>query len=117
MATLTYVYAEQTAVLGHLATFAEPHTYDLCAFHAERLTAPQGWELLRLSTHFEEPADGDDLLAVADAVREERGVVSPPLPGLGGLEHDEQARADGNGTDGLGGHRVSHLRVLREGRS
>ena len=28
--TLTYVYAEQTAVLGPLATFAEPHSYDLC---------------------------------------------------------------------------------------
>ena len=65
VATLTYVYAEQTAVLGPLATFAEPHTYDLCAFHAERLTAPQGWELVRLATHFEEPEEGDDLLAVA----------------------------------------------------
>ncbi|HYF72740.1 MAG TPA: DUF3499 family protein, partial [Nocardioides sp.] len=28
--TLTYVYADQTAVLGPLATFAEPHAYDLC---------------------------------------------------------------------------------------
>ena len=33
-ATLTYVYAESTAVVGPLATFSEPHSYDLCEFHA-----------------------------------------------------------------------------------
>ncbi|WP_217991139.1 DUF3499 domain-containing protein [Mobilicoccus massiliensis] len=110
VATLTYVYAEQTAVLGPLATFAEPHTYDLCSFHAERLTAPQGWELVRLATHFEEARDGDDLLAVAEAVREQRETASPPLPGLDSF--DDQA-GEGDGTDGFG--RVAHLRVLREG--
>ena len=46
--TLTYVYADQTAVVGPLATFAEPHAYDLCDFHSERLSAPRGWEVLRL---------------------------------------------------------------------
>ena len=46
--TLTYVYADQTAVLGPLATYAEPHAYDLCDTHAERLSAPRGWEVLRL---------------------------------------------------------------------
>ena len=46
--TLTYVYADQTAVLGPLATYAEPHAYDLCDRHAERLSAPRGWEVLRL---------------------------------------------------------------------
>ena len=35
--TLTYVYADQTAVLGPLATYAEPHAYDLCELHSERL--------------------------------------------------------------------------------
>ena len=110
VATLTYVYAEQTAVLGPLATFAEPHTYDLCAFHAERLTAPQGWELVRLATHFEEVRPGDDLLAVAEAVREQPG-GTPALPGLDGYEvsHTDMA-ADGT----EGGSRVAHLRVLRE---
>ena len=43
VATLTYVYSDSTAVLGPLATYAEPHCYDLCAEHAERLTAPRGW--------------------------------------------------------------------------
>lgn len=71
MATLTYVYADQTAVLGPLATAAEPHTYDLCAEHSERLSAPRGWDVLRLAP---DPAtvepSRDDLLALADAVRE-----------------------------------------------
>ena len=71
MATLTYVYADSTAVLGPLATYAEPHCYDLCAEHAERLTAPRGWEVMRLAPDAQAagPSD-DDLLALADAVRE-----------------------------------------------
>jgi hypothetical protein len=80
MATLTYVYADQTAVLGPLATFAEPHAYDLCADHSQRLSAPRGWSILRLAP---DPATvaptHDDLLALADAVREAgRPVPSAP---------------------------------------
>ena len=69
--TLTYVYADQTAVLGPLATYAEPHAYDLCAVHGERLSAPRGWEVLRLASDLSDrgPSE-DDLLALADAVRE-----------------------------------------------
>ncbi|QOR69754.1 DUF3499 domain-containing protein [Ruania alkalisoli] len=71
VATLTYVYSDSTAVLGPLATHAEPHTYDLCAHHAERLTVPRGWDVVRLATEFEPaPPSSDDLLALADAVRE-----------------------------------------------
>ena len=71
IATLTYVYGDQTAVVGPLATFAEPHTYDLCATHAEGLTAPRGWEIVRLSGEYVEPEPShDDLLALANAVRE-----------------------------------------------
>ena len=77
VATLTYVYADSTAVLGPLATFAEPHCYDLCVAHSERLTAPRGWEVLRLAP---DPAalgpSSDDLLALADAVRE----AARPMP-------------------------------------
>ncbi|MEX0429579.1 DUF3499 domain-containing protein [Nocardioides sp. DS6] len=69
--TLTYVYADQTAVLGPLSTYAEPHAYDLCEEHAERLSAPRGWEVLRLAREPVDPGPrGDDLLALADAVRE-----------------------------------------------
>ena len=71
VATLTYVYSDRAAVLGPLATYAEPHTYDLCAEHATRLTAPRGWDVVRLSTDYPEPQpSSDDLLALADAVRE-----------------------------------------------
>lgn len=48
VATLTYVYADQMAVLGPLATVAEPHSYDLCARHAARTAPPQGWLLTRV---------------------------------------------------------------------
>lgn len=71
VATLTYVYSDSTAVLGPLATYAEPHCYDLCEVHGDRLTAPRGWEIVRLAP---DPAmlgpSSDDLEALANAVRE-----------------------------------------------
>ena len=71
VATLTYVYSDSTAVLGPLATYAEPHCYDLCAEHSERLTAPRGWEVLRLAPDPDSIGpSSDDLEALADAVRE-----------------------------------------------
>jgi len=78
VATLTYVYRDQTAVLGPLATYAEPHTYDLCHDHAERLTVPRGWEVVRLELDDVPPhLSHDDLLAVADAVREDEHAGDP----------------------------------------
>jgi hypothetical protein len=81
VATLTYVYADQTAVLGPLATYAEPHAYDLCGEHSERLSAPRGWEVLRLATDLSPrgPSD-DDLLALANAVREAAQRATPTRP-------------------------------------
>ena len=99
VATLTYVYADQTAVLGPLATYAEPHAYDLCDLHSERLSAPRGWEVLRLAHGHTEPGPNqDDLLALADAVREAARPVAPP---------PEPARESGRE-----GTRRGHLRVL-----
>jgi hypothetical protein len=57
-------------VLGPLATYAEPHAYDLCEQHSERLSAPRGWEVLRLVQDDPHAHSSDDLLALADAVRE-----------------------------------------------
>jgi hypothetical protein len=81
---LTYAYADSTAVVGPLATAAEPHSYDLCSEHALRLTAPKGWEVVRPVGEF--PTDlhtVDDLEALANAVREagraERAIVEPPV--------------------------------------
>ncbi|HXH80420.1 DUF3499 domain-containing protein [Nocardioides sp.] len=81
MNTLTYVYADQTAVLGPLATYAEPHAYDLCDIHSERLSAPRGWEVLRLaSDKSSRGPSSDDLLALADAVREAGRPPERPAP-------------------------------------
>lgn len=71
MSTLTYVYADSTAVLGPLATYAEPHCYDLCQMHSERLTAPRGWEIVRITPDPDAlKPTSDDLEALANAVRE-----------------------------------------------
>lgn len=58
--TLTYAYADSTAVIGPLSTYREPHAYDLCEFHAERLTAPQGWEVVRLNNTSTQHQDAPD---------------------------------------------------------
>src|SRR5262249_46016325 len=73
--TLTYVYPDPpapTAVLGPLAPYVEPHCYALCAAHAGRLTAPRGWDVVRLPVDPADPdtCEADDLEALANAVRE-----------------------------------------------
>jgi hypothetical protein len=71
VATLTYAYADSTAVVGPLATYSEPHSYDLCEEHALRLTVPRGWEVVRHDGEFAAPEPSvDDLTALAEAVRE-----------------------------------------------
>jgi hypothetical protein len=94
--TLTYVYRDSTAVLGPLAAYVEPHCYDLCARHADRLTVPRGWDVVRLPAV---PAEqvADDLEALANAVRE---AVLP------------QSSAEPTG-QGIEVGRRGHLRVLR----
>lgn len=106
VATLTYVYSDSTAVLGPLATYAEPHCYDLCGQHAERLTAPRGWEIVRLSPDQAPSAPShDDLLALADAVRE----AARPRP--------EEITGDmGTELSTVEVGRRGHLRVLRDRR-
>lgn len=71
VATLTFVYSDSTAVVGPLATYSEPHSYDLCERHALRLTAPRGWDVVRHDGEFAEAEPSvDDLTALAEAVRE-----------------------------------------------
>lgn len=68
--TLTYIYSDSTAVLGPLSTFAEPHAFDFCDSHSERLTVPRGWTVIRHEEDGarEEPSP-EDLMAIAEAVR------------------------------------------------
>jgi hypothetical protein len=91
VATLTYVYADSTAVVGPLATQAEPHSYDLCNLHAHRLTAPRGWEVVRFEGEFTPQHSSDDLTALAEAVREagraDRPVEVAPVPVPGRRGH------------------------------
>jgi Protein of unknown function (DUF3499) len=97
--TLTYVYRDSTAVLGPLAAYVEPHCYDLCEKHAARLTAPRGWDVVRLP--IEAPADrADDLEALANAVMETQPRVRPDREPVG---------------QGVEVGRRGHLRVLRSG--
>ena len=97
--TLTYVYRDSTAVLGPLAAYVEPHCYDLCAAHADRLTVPRGWDVVRLPPGpVETEAEAaDDLEALANAVRE---ATTPRIP----------AEPVGQGVETS---RRGHLRVLR----
>ncbi|CAB5239607.1 unannotated protein [freshwater metagenome] len=79
--TLTYNYADSSAVLGPLATHSEPHAYDLCETHGQRMTVPNGWNVIRQSNEgIEQEHSDDDLMAIADAVRE---VVANSSDGAG----------------------------------
>ena len=116
MATLTYVYADSTAVLGPLATFAEPHCYDLCIKHAARLSAPRGWEVIHLARSDAPHVPGpDDLLALADAVRE--AANSDPAKDAPAARREFQGSLEppapvaGNSTNA---GRRNHLRVMRD---
>lgn len=79
--TLIYVYADSTAVIGPLATSAEPHTFDLCLRHSEGFTVPKGWTVIQHS-----PTDSQvepsiaDLDAIADAVRKVATTEPTPRP-------------------------------------
>lgn len=58
-------------MLGPLSTYSEPHSFDFCDAHSERLTVPRGWTVIRHEDGLvrEEPR-AEDLMAIADAVRE-----------------------------------------------
>ncbi|MDS1114444.1 DUF3499 domain-containing protein [Gordonia westfalica] len=82
VATLTFVYAESTAVIGPLATSEEPHSWDLCDDHARRITVPRGWQMLRSERGFSVPAEDHELTALAEAVREAGAVAGGGRPGF-----------------------------------
>ena len=109
--TLTYVYRDSTAVLGPLATYVEPHCYDLCEKHAGRLTAPRGWDVVRLPV---DPAQerADDLEALANAVME-----TQPQRRVGKDVGTDVGTGVGKEPVGQGVEvgRRGHLRVLRSG--
>lgn len=113
-ATLTYVYSDSTVVLGPLATYAEPHAYDLCADHAGRLTAPRGWDVVRLDTGAPPPESHDDLVALAEVVRRRPATQAPGSPrGREGAAMPVPRSVEAASTTRETGRR-GHLRVLRD---
>lgn len=135
VATLTFVYSDSTAVIGPLATAREPHSWDLCVGHAGRITAPRGWDLVRHAGPLPANPDDDDLVALADAVREggpgdrhlSHGGTGSPLNGFparaGSVSADPHvhhagahATAPSSGLlappEHRSGRRRGHLRVL-----
>lgn len=50
VATLTYDYGDQMAVLGPLGPEGVIHAHDLCGIHTERLAMPRGWVVVRHET-------------------------------------------------------------------
>lgn len=122
VATLTYVYADSTAVIGPLATYAEPHTYDLCAEHAEGLTVPRGWEVVRLELPEGRPVPHpDDLLALADAVREaarasaeQQSRHTSPMASSGFRQSKPLLEPPVDGQGRPGATRRPHLRILKD---
>jgi Protein of unknown function (DUF3499) len=101
--TLTYVYRDSTAVLGPLAAYVEPHSYDLCEKHAARLVAPRGWDVVRLPVETVQER-ADDLEALANAVME----AQPRARADSRLEKEPVGQ-------GVEISRRGHLRVLRSG--
>ncbi|MSX13994.1 MAG: DUF3499 family protein [Actinobacteria bacterium] len=82
--TLTYIYADSTAVVGPLATFSEPHAYDLCEVHGKKLTVPHGWNVIKEEANSDRnigPSE-DDLMAIADAVREAAAAPVEPAQSM-----------------------------------
>jgi hypothetical protein len=73
------MYKESTAVLGPLAAYVDPHSWDLCEMHADRLVVPRGWDVVRLP---KDPAQerAEDLEALANVVRDVPRPAPPPRP-------------------------------------
>ena len=112
VSSLTFVYEDSTAVLGPLSRLSEPHAYDLCREHASRMTAPRGWELLRVAGGEDV---SDDLVALADAVgpRSTPSVPGPAAPSSSSSGGSPRtSRESGRPTD-RDPASVRHLHVVR----
>lgn len=115
------MYEDSTAVLGPLSRLSEPHAYDLCQEHASRMTAPRGWELLRVAGGIEA---SDDLVALADAVTRRPApehAGAPPAASArsprsaGDSRTSDDPRAAGDSRSSRQGEQTSarHLHVVR----
>lgn len=116
VATLIYAYADSTAVVGPLAPVAEPHSWDLCERHSSNISAPVGWDMVRVE-HVEiddelESMEEADLTALAEAVREAGRVTT----GLVDTSQDpiEYAANHDFGDPGTSNHPVHRTKRVEE---
>jgi Protein of unknown function (DUF3499) len=110
--TLTYVYKDSTAVLGPLAGYVDPHSWDLCEMHAARLVVPRGWDVVRLPP---DPVQerADDLEALANVVRDVGRAERGPRPVAQPRPATRPAAAAEPVGQGVEVGRRGHLRVVR----
>lgn len=120
VATLIYAYADSTAVVGPLAPAPDPHAWDLCERHSAHITAPVGWELVRVE-HVEldgddadttDDTDTTDITALAEAVRE-AGRVTTGLVESGQDPIEYSADKDFNNPD-TSNHPVHRTKRVEE---
>ena len=101
---MTYVHADATVVIGPLGRRAEPGAHDLCAEHAAKLTPPVDWQLIRIESGQAPPERShDDLLAIADAVREAADRADQTPSRTAPVPADDPAAT---------GRRHGHLRII-----
>ncbi|WP_211315068.1 DUF3499 domain-containing protein [Brachybacterium saurashtrense] len=112
VSSLTFVYQDSTAVLGPLSRASEPHAYDLCREHASRMTAPRGWELLRVAGGEQV---SDDLVALADAVGPRAEAPAPQDAPAGAGPRRAGRGQDGPGRDRAAGARRGADETARSG--
>jgi hypothetical protein len=106
------VYKDSTAVLGPLAGYVDPHSWDLCEMHAARLVVPRGWDVVRLPP---DPAQerADDLEALANVVRDVGRAARGPRPVAQPRPATRPAAAAEPVGQGVEVGRRGHLRVVR----
>lgn len=104
MATLTFNYADSTAVIGPLPPSRTPHSYDLCVDHARSFTVPNGWTITHLPGEIRE---SDDVLALA------RALAEPSEPSDRATAHNRPHPASQPRSADQGAAAGRHLRVVR----
>ena len=97
VATLVYSHAEETIIVGPLATDGNPHSWDLCTRHSERFRPPEGWTVIR-----DEPNGG--VTALLETVNDSSFTEGAP-----GDEHSSSSLTGNEGEDD-DHHSVSRLR-------
>ena len=118
---MTYVHSDACVVIGPLSRRAEPGAHDLCAAHAGKLTPPVGWQLIRIQGEQAPPErTHDDLLAIADAVREAAGrpqktdtANAGPAATAGHASPAGDTTTSADRADGsMPGRKHGHLRII-----